>query len=185
MRIACGLGLSYTSFSYSDLKVSGSSPYDVGVTIKNTGVVHGAEVVQLYLGFPALAGEPPQVLRGFKKLHLSPGAESTATFNLGTGVSDPDACACHHESADRQYVLKRPACVRRICPCGMPRVTNGRQCLGSSTFLLARRAATFCSREASIMYRCSGPRWSCSSERYPPQLVPMEHKCMFMIDNCH
>ena len=46
---------------------------------------HGAEVAQLYLGFPAAAGEPPQVLRGFQKLHLAPGAEATATFELGAG----------------------------------------------------------------------------------------------------
>lgn len=78
-------GLSYTNFSYSNLKVSEGL---VSVTIKNTGAVHGAEVVQLYLGFPPSAGEPPQVLRGFKKLHISPGAEATATFQLGAGVSD-------------------------------------------------------------------------------------------------
>ena len=78
--LVCALhsaGLSYTNFSYSDLKITGT---DVSVTIKNTGPVHGAEVAQLYLGFPPSAGEPPQVLRGFQKLHLAPGAEATATF---------------------------------------------------------------------------------------------------------
>ncbi len=59
----------------------------MSVIVKNTGPVHGAEVAQLYLGFPPSAGEPPQVLRGFQKLHLAPGAEATATFNLGAGVS--------------------------------------------------------------------------------------------------
>jgi beta-glucosidase len=58
---------------------------DVSVTIKNVGATHGAEVAQLYLGFPAAAGEPPQVLRGFQKLHLAAGAEATATFELGAG----------------------------------------------------------------------------------------------------
>ena len=84
----CDTGLSYTNFSYSDLTVSGTDSVTISVTIKNTGPVHGAEVAQLYLGFPPSAGEPPQVLRGFQKLNLAPGAEATATFNLGAGVSD-------------------------------------------------------------------------------------------------
>ena len=42
----------------------------------------GAEVAQLYLGFPASAGEPPKQLKGLKKLTLSPGEKQTVTFAL-------------------------------------------------------------------------------------------------------
>jgi beta-glucosidase len=64
---AFGHGLSYTTFEYTGLT------FDVPTltatfTIKNTGSVYGAEVVQFYLGFPAAAGEPPKVLRGFRKV---------------------------------------------------------------------------------------------------------------------
>ena len=54
------------------------------VTVTNTGAVAGAEVVQAYVGFPAVAGEqfPPQVLRGFEKVHLDAGAACTVQFNI-------------------------------------------------------------------------------------------------------
>jgi len=79
-----GHGLSYTTFTYSNLQVTGSitSTLTVSVTVTNSGGVVGAEVAQLYLGYPASAGEPPQVLRGFQKLQLAAGAAGTATFTL-------------------------------------------------------------------------------------------------------
>ena len=66
---AFGHGLSYTTFEYSGLS------FDVPTltatfTIKNTGSAYGAEVAQLYLAFPAAAGEPPKVLRGFRKARV-------------------------------------------------------------------------------------------------------------------
>eukprot|EP00052_Salpingoeca_macrocollata_P017874 m.146254 g.146254 ORF g.146254 m.146254 type:complete len:696 (-) comp20527_c1_seq1:51-2138(-) len=74
-----GHGLSYTTFEYSSITASASS---VSVTVKNTGSVAGAEVPQLYISFPASAGEPPQVLRGFSKVMLAPGQATTVTFPL-------------------------------------------------------------------------------------------------------
>jgi len=62
-----GHGLSYTSFEYSDLKVSSSI---VKFSVRNTGQNSGNEVTQLYLGFPAAAGEPLRQLKGFKKTGL-------------------------------------------------------------------------------------------------------------------
>lgn len=59
-----GLGLSYTTFSYSDVQVSKSG---VSFTLKNTGSRDGAATPQLYLGFPASAGEPPKQLKGGRK----------------------------------------------------------------------------------------------------------------------
>ena len=56
-----GRGLSYTTFSYTDVKASSSG---VSFTLKNTGSRDGAATPQLYLGFPASAGEPPKQLKG-------------------------------------------------------------------------------------------------------------------------
>ena len=48
----------------------------------NSGDVTGKEVVQLYLEFPEECDEPPQILKGFKKIQLAPGTTQTVTFNL-------------------------------------------------------------------------------------------------------
>ena len=82
-----GYGLSYTTFSYSDLKLP-EKPIDAGkslhvsVTVTNTGKVAGDEVVQLYLSFPDVAGAPLRALRGFTRVHLDPGASQQVEFKL-------------------------------------------------------------------------------------------------------
>ena len=82
-RFGFGFGLSYTTFGYSGLTISTSgSGITVVVTIKNTGAVPGTEIPQLYLGFPANAGEPPKILRGFDEVFLQPGGSSSVTFSL-------------------------------------------------------------------------------------------------------
>lgn len=93
-RYEFGYGLSYTSFSYSDLVLStgeglckssssGTNLWDVvataQVTVRNSGAVAGEEVAQLYLGIP---GAPPRQLRGFEKVKLAPGQVATARFEL-------------------------------------------------------------------------------------------------------
>jgi len=78
-RYAFGYGLSYTNFSLSGLVISGRT---VTVNLQNTGKVAGSEVVQLYLGFPAAAGEPPIQLKGFQKVNLAPGANQKVSFTL-------------------------------------------------------------------------------------------------------
>ncbi|CAE8712230.1 unnamed protein product, partial [Polarella glacialis] len=68
-----GHGLSYTSFEYSGLTISKGLAYPamkVAFEVRNSGAVAGAEVAQLYLGFPAAAGEPPLQLKGFRKTKL-------------------------------------------------------------------------------------------------------------------
>lgn len=51
--------------------------------ITNSGGVAGAEVPQLYIGYPSSAPSvPPKQLRGFNKLKLDAGASKTATFKL-------------------------------------------------------------------------------------------------------
>ena len=82
-----GYGLSYTTFAYSDPKVpaepvAAGSGLGVEVTVTNTGKVAGDEVVQLYLNFPGVPGAPLKALRGFRRVHLDPGASEKARFEL-------------------------------------------------------------------------------------------------------
>ncbi|KAF8580003.1 glycoside hydrolase family 3 protein [Ramaria rubella] len=78
-----GFGLSYTTFSYSELSISLSgSGATVSFTLENTGKRDGIEIPQLYLEFPNNAGEPPKVLRGFDDINLNKGASQRVTFEL-------------------------------------------------------------------------------------------------------
>lgn len=75
-----GYGLSYTSFVYSDLKVSGNT---VTVMVKNTGKYAGAEIVQLYIAPPQDGlHRPAQELKGFQKVFLKPGESIKVYFML-------------------------------------------------------------------------------------------------------
>jgi beta-glucosidase len=73
-----GFGLSYTTFRYSSLKARARKAHGATVAfdLANTGTRRGAEVAQVYVGFPAWTGEPPRQLKGFQKVDLVPG-EST------------------------------------------------------------------------------------------------------------
>jgi beta-glucosidase len=94
-----GYGLSYTRFAYSGLTITpgrvpggGSDPetarkesgpqVTVSARVTNTGRVAGSDVVQLYLGDPPAAGEPPRQLKGFSKVALRPGQSTTLRFTL-------------------------------------------------------------------------------------------------------
>lgn len=68
-----GYGLSYTSYSYSDLEVKqGRSPV-VTFTVKNTGARGGAETAEVYVELPQAAGEPFKRLVAWDKVQLAPG----------------------------------------------------------------------------------------------------------------
>jgi beta-glucosidase len=81
-----GFGLSYTQFAYSNLRVTPVVTPDgtaqVSVQVRNTGSRAGSEVVQLYVGAPSSAGEPPRVLKDFRKVTLGAGASTTVRFTL-------------------------------------------------------------------------------------------------------
>jgi len=80
-----GFGLSYTSFSFSNLSISSlprGGAATVTATVTNTGSREGAEVAQLYVTDPAASGEPPKRLEGFARVDLQPGQSSTVTFPL-------------------------------------------------------------------------------------------------------
>jgi len=84
---AFGHGLSYTSFTYSGLKLSSASlaagsNLGVDVTVKNSGRLGGDEVAQLYLSFPQAPGMPIRALRGFQRVTLNAGESRTLHFDL-------------------------------------------------------------------------------------------------------
>jgi beta-glucosidase len=83
-----GFGLSYTSFAYSNLRLSKAAiaakeEVAVQVDVTNTGSLAGEEIVQLYIADPA-AGmvRPVKELKGFLKVKLQPGQRQTVRFTL-------------------------------------------------------------------------------------------------------
>jgi beta-glucosidase len=83
-----GYGLSYTNFSYSNLKLdktSFSSPgaLSISVNITNTGRVDGTETAQLYIrDLVGSITRPVKELKGFRKVFLKAGENKTITFTL-------------------------------------------------------------------------------------------------------
>ena len=88
-----GVGLSYTSFAYSDLQVSASTvaasglrdggELEVAVTIQNTGDRRGKDVVQLYVSDVVASVTPAtRRLKRFAKVDLTPGGSQTIRFTL-------------------------------------------------------------------------------------------------------
>ncbi|NYF81127.1 glycoside hydrolase family 3 C-terminal domain-containing protein [Granulicella arctica] len=82
-----GYGLSYTTFAYSNLKLSTNTLHagdslTVEADIKNTGTRAGDEVAELYLLPPQTTVSPIQELNGFQRLHLAPGESRHVSFTL-------------------------------------------------------------------------------------------------------
>ena len=85
-----GHGLSYTTFEYTDLKLSkgaikDTDTVDVTVTVKNTGKVFGKTVVQVYVGDTEgymNAIRPVRELKAFQKVALAPGESKEVKFTL-------------------------------------------------------------------------------------------------------
>jgi beta-glucosidase len=82
-----GHGLSYTTFRFGPLSVVArpgkpDGRFTASVSVTNTGSRPGAEVVQLYVGHPASAGEPPRQLRRFRKVRLDPRQSQLVRFFL-------------------------------------------------------------------------------------------------------
>jgi beta-glucosidase len=97
-----GHGLSYTTFEYSNLKITptSSTSASVNIDITNTGKRAGDEVVQLYVRDEyASVVRPNRELKRFQRITLRPGEKQTLTFTL-----DKDAFAFYDEKTDEWIV---------------------------------------------------------------------------------
>jgi len=83
-----GYGLSYTTFEFLSLgvdktKVHGSGNFTLNVEVKNTGMIAGAEIVQVYISDDeSSVDRPPLELQGFEKIFLNPGETKKASITL-------------------------------------------------------------------------------------------------------
>lgn len=77
-----GFGLSYTTYAYSDLKVTPGKEPAVSFVVKNTGTRAGAEIAEVYAGLPAGTQEPPKRLIGWSKVHLKPGESKQVALHI-------------------------------------------------------------------------------------------------------
>ena len=109
-----GFGLSYTTFEYSDLKLSASSINDtdtlkVSFKIKNTGDRDGAEVAELYVAQEnSTVYRPAKELRGFKKVFLKAGEEKEVEIELSKrafAFYDVDLGDWHVETDDYKILV--------------------------------------------------------------------------------
>jgi beta-glucosidase len=85
-----GYGLSYTTFSYADLKTSNTTfksgdTLNVSFTVKNTGSIAGAEIAQVYVALKnSKIFRPVKELKGFEKIFLQGNESKTLSINLDT-----------------------------------------------------------------------------------------------------
>lgn len=84
-----GYGLSYTTFTYGDIKISSNNlkpgqKIKLTTTVTNSGKYAGEEVVQLYVrDLVGTSTRPVKELKGFQKISLQPGETKTVTFEIG------------------------------------------------------------------------------------------------------
>jgi beta-glucosidase len=77
-----GHGLSYTTYSYSNLRVTPGKTPHVAFTVTNTGNRAGAEVAEVYASLPVSANEPPKRLVAWSKVQLKPGESKEVTVDI-------------------------------------------------------------------------------------------------------
>jgi beta-glucosidase len=77
-----GYGLSYTTYSYSNLKATSGDHVRVSFTVKNTGNRVGIEIAQVYAALPASTGEPPKRLVGWSRVKLNAGESKEVTVDV-------------------------------------------------------------------------------------------------------
>ena len=77
-----GYGLSYTTYSYSNLKVTPGKNPRVTFTVSNTGNRAGAEIAEVYASLPAAAAEPPKRLVGWSKVNLNGGESKEVSVEI-------------------------------------------------------------------------------------------------------
>jgi beta-glucosidase len=96
-----GYGLSYTTYSYSDLKVDSTSEgMTVAFSVKNTGRRAGSEIAEVYVSLPLEAGEPPKRLVGWAKVPLNAGESKGTTVTI-----DGKYLSIYDESLERWKLI--------------------------------------------------------------------------------
>jgi beta-glucosidase len=95
-----GYGLSYTSFSYSNLVADGGGRA-VTFTVTNTGKRAGTEIAQVYATPPEAAGEGFKRLAGWQRVMLAPGESKTVTISL-----DPRVLSVFDEQSSTWKLVK-------------------------------------------------------------------------------
>jgi beta-glucosidase len=97
-----GHGLSYTTFQYDKLKVTGATnSAAVRLTVRNSGKVAGAEVVQVYVKEEKASVERPEKeLKAFKKIFLAPGESKVVEISL------PESAFQYFDEARNKWVLE-------------------------------------------------------------------------------
>jgi beta-glucosidase len=127
-----GFGLSYTTFSYSNLQVTPTDAtigesVTVTVDVTNTGSRVGEEVAQLYLStVGGSVAMPPKQLKGFKRIALNPAATTTVTFTLS-----PDEFYYYNETKGSfdiqagQYIARVGGSSKSLPVFGMFSLTDG------------------------------------------------------------
>jgi beta-glucosidase len=101
-----GFGLSYTQFSFSNLRAVGGQSIGLSFVVKNTGTRAGYAVPQAYLSLPASAAEDPFRLIGWQKLLLKPGESKRVSLS-----ADPRLAAVFDTSAQLWRTVAGPATV--------------------------------------------------------------------------
>jgi beta-glucosidase len=100
-----GFGLSYTSFAFNDLTVdkttlSTQDTLHANVAVTNTGERLGAEVVQLYVGYPqAQIVRPVRQLKAFKRIVLTPGETQNVTLDLKISQ------LAYYETSQKEWIV--------------------------------------------------------------------------------
>jgi beta-glucosidase len=171
-----GFGLSYTSFSYSGLSVSGpdaSGTVSVSATVTNTGTRAGSDVAQLYVGDPAATGEPPKQLKGFQRVTLNPGAATTVHFTVGIrDLSYWDPAAHGWTAPAGAYQLMVGDSSRALPLTGSVTLAtttapHAGQITGVAGLCLDDNAASTANGSAIQVYTCNGTgaqRWTVTSD---------------------
>jgi beta-glucosidase len=151
-----GTGLSYTTFTYSSLKLSKSTvtgPSDsltVSVVVTNSGSVAGKETVMLFVIQPYRTISVPEVkmLRKFQKISLSPGVSKKVTFTLTAddwSVYDPQIGNGFNQVAeDGQFVVA----IKPETECDVYNTITDSMC---AAFTLSTGVTTFGLNDSSVV----------------------------------
>jgi beta-glucosidase len=130
-RFPFGHGLSYTTFTYHDLKLDKTAILDtetlkVEVRLGNTGKTSGKEVVQLYVAAPpGRLLRADRELRRFAKIELGPGEGGTIAFELGFrdfAYYDPEIGGWYVETGEYRILVCKNA--EEVCLSAVVRVTG-------------------------------------------------------------